>query len=153
MGWNRDTGGSKAQPGSGVRKVDSKKEDSRRKLLESQLDSLVFRESVQNREDYFSPHYTPRTRKCQAEIRGSRYDNVCDTKERAERELINVPTDAALRLTTTPARVERDAFPEKEWYEYRRKGCAVWMPRSDRGDRRSDRVGHRSQLGKDQIRA
>jgi hypothetical protein len=40
MGQNRDTGGSKAQQGSGVRKVDSKKEDSRQKLLASQLDSL-----------------------------------------------------------------------------------------------------------------
>src|SRR3989442_4069085 len=100
MGWNRDPGGSKSQPGTGVRKVDSKKEDSRRKLLASQLDSLVFRESVQNREDYFSPHYTPRTRKCQAEIRGSRYDADCDTTERAKRGIIDVSADAALRLTT-----------------------------------------------------
>src|SRR3989442_13467481 len=101
MGWNRDTGGSKAQPGSGVRKVDSKKEDSRRKLLASQLDSLVFRESVQNREDYLSLNSTPRTRKCQAEIRVSRYNEVGDTKGGAERELINFPPDTALRLATT----------------------------------------------------
>jgi len=40
MGWNRDTGGPKNQQGSGVRKVGYKKEVSRRKLLESQLDSL-----------------------------------------------------------------------------------------------------------------